>query len=136
MGKTMTGNLDKDRKQFLKQIETYNTRGAKARNLLIDGKLESSDLNIIKSEAEDTVARLEAKALEHANNMKNILKRVTNALLMLGKVYREGTTANKHEIIGSIFPEKMYFEDDAYRTTKINDEVMLIYQLIQRIGRK
>ena len=35
----------------------------------------------------------------------------------------------KHQIIGSIFPKKLQFENEAYRTTKINKAVLAMYKL-------
>ena len=39
----------------------------------------------------------------------------------------------KREIIGSTFPEKLYFDDTGCRTAKINEGVLLIYQLINKL---
>lgn len=136
-GKHFTGHLERDKKQALAQIEEHSSRLAKARIFLLDGKVDPSDYKIIKSEAEDAIAKLEASVLDQTANLKNItgiLERAVDTLANLGKLYREGNTAEKRAIIGSIFPERLYFEEDAYRTVKMNEGVMLIYQIINGLN--
>ncbi len=47
-------------------------------------------------------------------------------LLNLDKYYKTKNTEIKQKIIGSVFPEKLVFENNEYRTTKLNDVVTLI----------
>jgi len=34
------------------------------------------------------------------------------------------------------FPEKLYFEDDGFRTERMNEEVVFIYQVIKDLERQ
>ncbi len=56
-------------------------------------------------------------------------------LAYLNKFYNDGDIREKRAIIGSIFPEKLYFDDTGCRTGKINEGVELIYQIVSHLGR-
>ena len=64
-----------------------------------------------------------------APEFKTHLSNSTALLVNLGKFYSETDSENQKKLIGSIFPDKIYFEDNIYRTTKINEAVELIFKL-------
>ena len=54
------------------------------------------------------------------------------AISLIGNLtgyYKQSSTSVKKKIVGSIFPEKIYFDNGTYRTTKINEVVGLIYNV-------
>ena len=134
--KNYTSLLERDKRQFIAQIDEHSARLSKARILMVDGKIDPSDFKIIKTESEASIEKLEAQVLDYTANLKNIteiIEKAGNALSNLGKLYQEGDVAVKREIIGSFFPEKLYFEDDAFRTERMNEGVMFIYQIISKL---
>lgn len=50
--------------------------------------------------------------------------------------YAEGPLEVKRKLIGSIFPEKLIFENGSYRTTKVNEAVELIGQFSKELGKE
>lgn len=55
---------------------------------------------------------------------------VANGFSLVGKLshyYVNAELNTKKKIIGSIFPEKIYFENDRYRTTKLNQVIELLF---------
>lgn len=50
-------------------------------------------------------------------------------LCALSTLYEEATVAQKRQIIGSIYPEKLTFDGFEYRTAKLNEAIQLIYTL-------
>lgn len=58
-----------------------------------------------------------------------LLNEVIGNLCRLDTLYEEGTVAQKRQIIGSIYPEKLIFDGFQYRTTRLNEAVRLIYTL-------
>ena len=50
-------------------------------------------------------------------------------MISLDKLYLEGSIQKKRQIIGSIFPEKLSFDEIESRTGRINEVVNLIYML-------
>lgn len=57
-------------------------------------------------------------------------------LLNLDKYYVTKNTEVKQKIIGSMFPEKLTFENNEYRTTKTNEAVELICPIDKGLGKK
>ncbi len=49
--------------------------------------------------------------------------------LSLDELYEKANNKDKREIIGSIFPEKLTFDGNNYRTTRLNEAVALIYSV-------
>lgn len=54
-------------------------------------------------------------------NIENTLNKAASALSTLDILYESGDLKQKREIIGSIFPEKLVFDGEQYRTTKVNE---------------
>ena len=75
---------------------------------------------------------LEAKLAGSSQAEKSIdglLNQAVSNLCRLDTLYEEGTVAQKRQIIGSIYPEKLVFDGFQYRTTRLNEAVRLIYML-------
>ena len=59
-------------------------------------------------------------------NIEPLLNKAISQISQLATLYNEGTTENKRKIIGSIFPEKLTFENNQVRTTRINEGLRLM----------
>ena len=64
-----------------------------------------------------------------STNIKPLLDKALNSLSRLDVLYLEADTKRKREIIGSMYPEKLTFDGNDYRTTRLNEAVELIYKL-------
>jgi site-specific DNA recombinase len=60
-----------------------------------------------------------------------MLDKVFNTLSNLETLYQDGDLKTKRRIIGSIFPEKLVFNGNNYRTARVNEAVELIYSVGQ-----
>ncbi|MDB5109292.1 MAG: Resolvase domain, partial [Mucilaginibacter sp.] len=58
------------------------------------------------------------------------------ALSNLKNLYVQCNVLKKREIIGSIFRKKLRFEKNEYRTGKLNEVVVLIFQINNMLGVK
>ena len=83
---------------------------------------------------------MEAKLAEHlgkkdeaAEISRTIHKVVTN-LKKLDLYYLYGTIEQKQMMIGSIFPEKLTYEENTFRTAKVNTEIAIMYQINSELG--
>lgn len=56
--------------------------------------------------------------------------------LNLDKYYDTKNTEEKQKIISSVFPEKLYFQDNEYRTTKLNEDVEILCKTDKGLGQK
>lgn len=124
-----------EKRQLLDKIDELNNRLAKARELLLSSDIDPKDYKTIKTEIEDKLLRLEARLTELTNNsagvqgLEKMIEKVLAVLFRLDKTYTGADIKLKREIIGSIFPEKLIFSENGYRTGKINEVASFIYQI-------
>jgi site-specific DNA recombinase len=57
-------------------------------------------------------------------------------LSRLNEIYHDGTIIEKRQVIGSVYPEKLSFDGDRLRTTRINEAVRVIYTLDKALEEK
>ncbi len=126
-----------DRRQLLSQIDELNTRLRNAREMVADQKFDPEDYRELKQDCTNKINILEAKLSGTSQAEKSIdglLDMAINNLCRLDKLYEEGTIAQKRQIIGSIYPEKLVFDGFQYRTARLNEAVRLIYTLDKGLG--
>jgi site-specific DNA recombinase len=127
-----TKHLKSDRIQILSQLDHLNTRLKNAREMVADQKLDLEDFRELKSECTSKINQLEAKLSgfsKKENNIDGLLNKAVSNLSAIDVLYEEGTITERRQIIGSIFPEKLTFDGFAYRTTRINEAVRLVFSL-------
>jgi len=83
-------------------------------------KLEAS-----KNEMVVKLDRLNTLAPQFSSYVTNS----TNLLQNLGDFYTDCDTQTQKKLVGSIFPDKIYFENNNYQTIKINEAVQLLFNL-------
>ncbi len=131
-----TGLQNDGRKELLHQIQIENDRLAKARRLLLDDAIDALDYKAIKVDCENKLQILEAKLTGFSKSTFNLDACVDKALTALSNlqvIYNQGDTLAKRAIIGSIFPEKLYFDGSSYRTAKINEAAQLIFLINSKL---
>ena len=62
-------------------------------------------------------------------DIPRLLEKALKTLTNIWKVYTEGDIAVKCQIIGLIFPEKLGFDGNYYRTERINTVAHYIFQI-------
>jgi site-specific DNA recombinase len=137
--KTQTKALRDDRKQVLHQLTEQQNRLTKARELLLSGDIDPADYKTMKAEYEKKIAILEAKLNQFATNNDSIdklLYTAVNNLSRLGTLYETGGIAEKRDIIGSMYPEKMTFDGNSLRTARVNQAAICIYKIINELEGK
>lgn len=125
-------NGQNDKKTLIREINEQNMRLSKARELLLNDAIDANDYKIIKTECERKVNLFEAKLSSCKPKQESIEALIDKALYNLTHLderYCNADIHGKRQIIGSIFPEKLQFENDIYRTTNINEAVKLIYSI-------
>lgn len=121
-----------EKKHILAQTKEFEGRLSKARELVLLEQLEPSDYREIKSDYEEKISCLEAKISAVSNKIDNIeplLNEGIDNLLKLDKIYQNGTSTEQQQVISSMYPEKLTFDGEVLRTSRINEAVMLIYSL-------
>lgn len=86
----------------------------------------------MKAEYEERLNRQQVKLtalIDQPDNFDAIIKKGLDNLFHLSEIYENGTSEEKRQVIGSVYPEKLTFDGDQLRTTRINEAVRLIYML-------
>ncbi|HMI62005.1 MAG TPA: hypothetical protein VK518_13895 [Puia sp.] len=79
-------------------------------------------------------ARLVAR--EEDQVMPGLLDAGMDNLLKLDYIYQDGEIEKKREVIGSMYPEKLTFDGERLRTTRINEAARIIYTLDKALEEK
>ncbi|WP_158991774.1 recombinase family protein [Mucilaginibacter sp. L196] len=128
------------RKELLNQMQVENDKVTKARKLLLEDAIDSTDYKLIKAECETKLLRLEAKLSDFVKpevfNLNDCTNKALNNLSRLNTLYTSSDTTGKRAIIGSIYPEKLCFDGSAYRTAETNQAAQLMFLINSKLGAK
>jgi hypothetical protein len=83
----------------------------------------------VKNRYEPQIRALEkkqAEAVELDSNLGTHVKDAADVLRNLAKYYEKGGLKARQQIIGSIYPKKLVFEKNLFRTIELNEVVELI----------
>ena len=125
---------EKYNKELLADIEKYKLRIKNIQKKFADEEISSKDFNEMKSDYEADVRKIERELQKFDSRDTNFdteLKFCIEFLTHLPKYYDSADLIAKQQIIGSIFSEKLIFENNSFRTTKLNTAV----ELISRTGK-
>jgi len=67
-------------------------------------------------------------------NIKSLLDKGIDNLLGLDHIYETADIDKKREVISSMFPEKLHFENSSLRTGRVNEAVKYIYMINSNLG--
>jgi site-specific DNA recombinase len=120
-----------ERKNFINQVTEQNNRLTKLREMLLSEAIEVADYQLMKSECEEKIRRIEAKLVDSTRQMdsdidiEKIVNEAIANLKVLFYLYKNANIKDKQTIIGSIFPEKWIFSDSKGRTGNITKQLHL-----------
>ncbi|MES2458476.1 MAG: recombinase family protein [Bacteroidota bacterium] len=115
---------DEGRKKLVEQIRELNAKITRTRELVLDGKFDEDDYMGVKRAAEKQIQRLESEIPQLVMSHKNIeadLNVCISNLFRARRIYGEGNTVKKREIIGACYTQNMVFADGLVRTAHLND---------------
>ncbi|HNA14842.1 MAG TPA: recombinase family protein, partial [Cyclobacteriaceae bacterium] len=111
------------------QIAKNNYRLQNAQSLMLDAEITASDYKEIKIKivaANDDLLRKKANVSSSQEDFREHLKVGATLVRNIDGFYQNATLSEKQLIIGSVFPEKLIFEKDHFRTNRINEAVILM----------
>jgi site-specific DNA recombinase len=103
-------------KELTEQIEKNRRRIANAEQLMLDGEMPYNDYKAIKSKYEPEIEKLVNQQFQVKQQNTNITEHVSNAVNLLQNLpeyYTSAALPIKQKLIGSIYPEKLIFENNA-----------------------
>ena len=129
--KTHLRNEEND--HVLKQIKELNARILKFKELFLSGKIDLEDYNFFKNKCEvmlnEQEANLTPQSLDKKTSLKSVkrmISEVIDGLSRLKEIYEKGGNSKKQAIIGTIYRDKLSYDENGLRTNKINEGVALI----------
>lgn len=131
-----TNHIKSDRKELINEMQTIEDKLSRIRGLLSSGELDASDYRKMKSEHTAELERLESKLAKTEDDriaLEPLLKKGLNTLFNIVSVYERSDIARKRELIGSMFPEKMTFDGNTFRTGRINEAAELIFMINSKL---
>ena len=129
----------KEIEDVTKSIGKLKQRLKNAKDMMLDGEFSSSEYKEMKIEIETELDKLNREEVQFRQGIENYDDKIDDCLdllLNLDAYYVAKNTEIKQKIIGSVFPEKLIFENNEYRTTKTNDVVTLICPTDKGLGKK
>ena len=102
-----------------REIETSRKRLENAQILMLDGELDASDYRSIKAKIEPEIERLVRKHIlskEKNPEEQEMMEFGFYFLSNMTELFAAAGLEVKHQIIGSMFPEKLVFENNELRT--------------------
>ncbi len=128
-----------DRVQWTADIKDLEAKLARAQDLLLSGQIEPEDYRNMKSAYTEKLVRLQVKLdtlIKHPTGIDSLLKEGLDNLFQLDKIYENGSMEVKQQVIGSMYPEKLSFDGDHLRTTRINEAIRIIYMMSNDLAEK
>ena len=110
-------------------IAKQNQRLKNARDFMLDGEISSGEYKEMRAEIEGKLSELSKEEMKFKEGIENHSSKIDDSLELLqniDKYYVAKDTPSKQRIVGSIFPEKLIFENNKYRTAKVNSVIALL----------
>ncbi len=121
-----------ERTELLKideEIKRNNQRLQNAQHLMLDAEISANDYKEIKvklTTVNDDLIRKKANLSTDQENIKEQLKIGVTLIRNIDRYYQNATLSEKQLIVGSVFPEKLIFEKNQFRTKRLNEVVELM----------
>ena len=117
-----------------REIETLKLRLDKARMMMLDDKIDATDFRETKAILQPKIEKLTREITNYSfqnGDYKNYIEEGFGLLRHLSETYVDGDLTVKQQIVGSIFPENLIFENNQYRTPK---RLMAFDRILARTG--
>jgi site-specific DNA recombinase len=132
-----------DKSQAVKQInieiQRNKERVQKAQQMMLDGDINASEFRDVKSQYQPEIDKLTRRAIEVASMDSNYKKYLDDGFCLLkhfASEYNRASLDIKQKLIGSVFPEKLIFDKNEYRTQNMMGVVHKICSKINAFGAK
>ena len=136
---TNEGDKEKEIARIDQEVKRIETIMEKAQDRFFEDRIQEDEYNQAKERYRRQLLKLKFERKELEDLDSNFLKYLdfgTTIVQDIDFYYDHASLDTKQKIIGSIFPEKLIYEDKKYRTTKLNDVIRLLCDLKADYGYK
>jgi site-specific DNA recombinase len=109
-------------------VRQQEQRMIRLQDSLADGDIAPADFREMHgrfAEMKRLAERELTELVSDPTERSHLLKRAVDAVSRLGDLYRDGDTDTRLRLLGSTFPEKLEFDGEKCRTTRLNEAVAL-----------
>jgi site-specific DNA recombinase len=124
----------------MKDLTKQNEKMVRARRLLLDEEIDSTDYKDIKVDCEANIARLEAKLQELSEqkvirlDIDKMAEKIISSFSKLDKIFENAEIMKQRHILSSLFPEKIDFDGTEHRTPRVNIIAKSIWLINSKLG--
>lgn len=137
--KVKEGDRNEQVQKNHKKIEEFEGKLLKIDEMYLNGQLEADSYKRLKGRTSDDLNQCYRDIEQLLAMDTNFMKYCRYGMTLLSHLdiyYAEGSLEVKRKLIGSIFPEKLIFENGSYRTTELNPAIELIGQFQRDLGKE
>jgi site-specific DNA recombinase len=123
------GSKEQESQKIEAEINSKKLSLKKADDKLLNGEIASEDYRRIVEGIKTGITNLEltkSDLMQIETNLERHFKYGASLITHLSYYYTNAPIEVKHRLIGSIFPEKLVYSDDSYRTTRTNSLISLM----------
>ena len=134
-----TDQMHLEQKEILIQIKDFEDRLSHMRDLLAMRQIDAEDYREIKSQYNMKISAFESQLTTLNNDMGNVQSLIEQGISKIMEISHNLENGGLIEIrndIGSIYPEKMQFDNNGVRTTRRNDFIQYINLIKKKLGAK
>lgn len=106
-----------------KEIAKQNQRVSNARSMMLDGDIDATEFKLMRIQIEEKITQLTCQLNNVSASMQNIgskIEEATELISNLGNHYQQSDTAVKRQIVSSVFPLGLIFDNKKVRTLQLN----------------
>lgn len=121
------------------QLTEYSTKTVRVRGLLITSDIDGTNYKQIKQDCERNISAIEAQLADvdkksySQEQLAPIIDKAITTFTKLNVISCKSRTEEKRKLIGSMFPEKLTFENLKHRTATVSDAYDYIYKIINKL---
>jgi hypothetical protein len=123
-----------DRKAIVqKEIAGFKVKIEKTEDKLIDGEIDSATFERMHTRYQAEIVRSTSSQIKLNSNHNDFRKHLSFCLPLLQSLpdyFKNAQVELKQKIVSSIFPDKLVFDGENYRTPRINEVLSLIFRNI------
>ena len=122
------------------ELEKLKQRADRVRDLFYDGQISKEEkegtIERITKEMKSLEAQIEEQRLINNPSFKEKIDYSINLIANMGKFFEQAPMEVRIKLLGSIFPEKIEFDGENYRTNSFNKMLEYIYQNTNQLCKK
>jgi site-specific DNA recombinase len=116
---------------YIDQITALTNKNTRARELLLNGDIDSADYREIKNETESAIRILETKISElsdflPSSEFNSLVDKFISTITKIDVICCKSDSDTKRKLISSMCPEKITLENLKFRTNKLSESFEVI----------